>query len=148
DPRGLSRTPAPRALRMNQYLNDLNIRLTDGLARLPEAFRGRHARFLRERQNLDGGFSGREGESDLYYTGFALRGLAVLDGLTPEISGRAASYLRGCLSSRASVVDLFSLLYACLLVQASGGPDVLAGSAADWPERVAATLETFRTPDG
>ena len=36
-------------------------------------------------QNLDGGWSGREGESDLYYTGFALRGLAVLQGLTPEL---------------------------------------------------------------
>jgi geranylgeranyl transferase type-2 subunit beta len=45
-------------------------------------------------------------------------------------------------------VDLFSLLYACLLVQASGGPDVLADSPPDWPDRVAATLETFRTPDG
>jgi geranylgeranyl transferase type-2 subunit beta len=133
---------------MNPYLNDLQARLADGLARQPAAFRDRHVRFLRERQNPDGGFSGREGESDLYYTGFGLRGLAVLDALTEVIAGRAASYLRGSLASRASVVDLFSLLYACLLVQASGGPDVLAGSAADWPERVAATLETFRTPDG
>jgi geranylgeranyl transferase type-2 subunit beta len=32
-------------------------------------------------------------------------------------------------------------------VQAGGGPDVLADSPADWPERVALTLETFRTPD-
>src|SRR5205814_233103 len=47
-----------------------------------------------------------------------------------------------------SVIDFFSLLYSCLLVQLCGGPDVLAGSAADWPERVAAVLETFRTPDG
>jgi geranylgeranyl transferase type-2 subunit beta len=133
---------------MNPYLNDLQARLADGLARQPAAFRDRHVRFLRERQNPDGGFSGREGESDLYYTGFGLRGLAVLDALSEVIAGRAASYLCGSLASRASVVDLFSLLYACLLVQASGGPDVLAGSAADWPERVAATLETFRTLDG
>src|SRR5947209_6877302 len=133
---------------MDEYLTDLQARLADGLARQPAAFRERHATFLRERQNPDGGFSGREGESDLYYTGFALRGLAVLDALTPEICDRAAAYLRGSLASRASVVDLFSLLYACLLVQASGGPDVLAGSASDWPDRVAATLETFRTPDG
>ncbi len=72
----------------------------------------------------------------------------MLDALTPDICDRAAAYLRGSLASRASVVDLFSLLYACLLVQASGGPDVLADSAADWPERVAATLETCGTPDG
>ena len=41
------------------------------------------------RQNPDGGYSGREGESDLYYTGFALRGLAVLGALTPAICERA-----------------------------------------------------------
>ncbi len=133
---------------MDNYLNDLQARLTDGIARQPAALRQRHARFLRQRQNPDGGFSGREGDSDLYYTGFALRGLAILDALTPAICGQAAGYLRGSLTSRASVVDLFSLLYACLLVQASGGPNVLADSAADWPDRVAATLETFRTSDG
>src|SRR5262249_14287347 len=72
----------------------------------------------------------------------------VLDGLTPEICQRAANHLRESLTSQASVIDFFSLLYAVLLVQMSSGIDVLAGSPADWPERVAATLETFRTPDG
>src|SRR5215469_8249943 len=116
---------------MTNYLQHLNARLAEGLDRLPEDFRARHAAFLTATQNPDGGFSGREGGSDLYYTGFALRSLAVLDALTPE----------------AGVVDFFSLLYACLLVQATGGPDVLAGSPPDWPDRVAAALETFRTAD-
>jgi geranylgeranyl transferase type-2 subunit beta len=133
---------------MSTYLIELHARLAEGLARQNSAFRDRHVRFLRDRQNPDGGFSGREGDSDLYYTGFGLRGLAVLDALTPEICGRAATYLRGCLANRASVVDLFSLLYACALVQLGGGPDVLKDSVPDWPQRVAATLETFRTPDG
>src|SRR5262249_21736312 len=95
-----------------------------------------------------GGFSGREGGSDLYYTGFALRGLTVLGGLTPDVAERTAGFLRQSLAQQASVVDFFSLLYSCLLVQTAGGPDVLADSPADWPERVAATLATFRTPDG
>jgi geranylgeranyl transferase type-2 subunit beta len=133
---------------MTPYLLDLHTRLVPGLARHPAAFREGHARFLRERQNADGGFSGREGDSDLYYTGFALRGLAVLDALTPDICNCAAGYLRASLASRASVVDLFSLLYAGLLVQASGGPEVFADSVADWDDRVAALLETFRTSDG
>lgn len=130
------------------YLQRLTIQLAEGLARLPEALRQRHAHYLLTAQNADGGFSGREGDSDLYYTGFGLRGLAVLDALTPEVASRAAGYLRGCLHQRASVIDLFSLLYSCLLVQLVGGPDVFADSPADWPERVAATLETFATPDG
>jgi geranylgeranyl transferase type-2 subunit beta len=132
---------------MTNYLQHLNARLAEGLDRLPEDFRARHAAFIQARQNADGGFSGREGGSDLYYTGFALRSLAVLDALTTEICDRAALFLRQSLSQPASVIDFFSLLYACLLLQAGGGPDVLAGSPADWPERVAATLETFRTPD-
>jgi geranylgeranyl transferase type-2 subunit beta len=130
------------------YLLRLTAQLADGLARLPAEVRARHSAYLRAAQNPDGGFSGREGGSDLYYTGFALRGLAVLDGLTPEVCGRAAGFLRHSLTRQASVVDFFSLLYACLLVQAGGGPDVLADSPADWPGRVAAVLETFRTPDG
>jgi geranylgeranyl transferase type-2 subunit beta len=130
------------------YLPRLNARLTAGIARLPDEVRRRHASWLRSVQNADGGFSGREGESDLYYTGFALRGLAVLDALDPEVCERAAAFLRSALSREASVVDFFSLLYSCLLVQTSGGPDVLAGSPPDWPDRVAGALEGFRTADG
>ena len=70
---------------MSDYLQDLNERLAAGIARLPEATRHRHAQFLASKQNPDGGFPDREGGSDLYYTGFALRGLSVLDALTPEI---------------------------------------------------------------
>jgi geranylgeranyl transferase type-2 subunit beta len=132
---------------MNDYLPDLNARLAAGLTRLPEALRRRQAHYLASRQNADGGFPGRDGDSDLYYTGFALRGLAVLDALTPEICEKAARFLRGALATQTSVVDFFSFLYACVLVQASGGVDVLAGSHADWPTRVAAALEGFRTKD-
>lgn len=130
------------------YLPRLTARLAEGVSRLPDEVRARHAAYLERAQNADGGFSGREGGSDLYYTGFALRGLAVLDALTPAIGERAAGFLRGSLAKQASVVDFFSLLYACLLVQAAGGPDVLGDSPPDWPDRVAATLESFHTSDG
>lgn len=130
------------------YLWQLTTQLANGLARLPEESRERHAAYLRSTLNPDGGVSGREGESDLYYTAFALRGLAVLGALTPELAARSAGYLRGCLAQHATVIDLFSLLYAGVLVQAGGGPDILADSPADWPDRVASTLETFRTKDG
>src|SRR5437773_12409534 len=129
---------------MNNYLQDLNDRIAAGVARLPLALRQRQTQYYLSKQNADGGFSGREGESDLYYTGFGLRGLAVLDALTPEVGARAADYLRGCLTKQTSVVDFFSFLYACVLVQSGAGINVLADSPADWPTRVADTLATFR----
>jgi len=133
---------------MNSYLQALMVRLSEGLTHAFEDFRARQAAYLTRAQNGDGGFSGREGESDLYYTGFALRGLAILDALTPDIAERASRFLRHSLTQSASVVDFYSLLYSCLLIQLAGGPDVLADSPADWPERVAVTLEGFRKTDG
>src|SRR5438067_13713088 len=118
------------------YLQRLTGRLIDAVDRLSVESRQRHAIWIKALQNPDGGFSGREGGSDLYYTGFALRGLALLDALGPELVGPAADFLRQSLTRQASVVDFYSLLYACLLVQVSGGPDVLANSPPDWPERV------------
>ncbi len=84
----------------------------------------------------------------MYYTAFALRGLAVLDALSVTHAEHAADFLSASLATKASVVDFFSLLYGCLLIQASGGRDVLGGSHADWPERVAAALEDLCTRDG
>jgi geranylgeranyl transferase type-2 subunit beta len=130
------------------YLQRLTSRLVDGLDRLPEEWRQRHIDWLRSLQNPDGGFSGREGGSDLYYTGFALRSLAVLQGLNPELCTRTANFLRQKMGEPASVIDFFSLLVSCFLVPIGGGPDVLADVPADWPERTADMLESFRTSDG
>src|SRR4051794_10789680 len=130
------------------YLTRLTTRLLDGVERLPEDVRRRHSAYLLGSQNPDGGFPGREGGSDLYYTGFALRSLAVLQALDPEACTRAAGFLRQRMGGSAGVVDFFSLVVSCYLVPLGGGPDVLADAPADWRERVAGTLETFRTPDG
>src|SRR4029077_6102367 len=112
----------------DSYLFHLAVDLAQGVSKLPADDLARHTDFLRSAQNADGGFSGREGGSDLYYTGFGLRGLAVLNALTPEISARAAEFLRACLSQQATVIDFFSLLYSAMLVQIGGGPDVFAHS--------------------
>lgn len=133
---------------MESYLLRLTNRLAEGLARQPEAFRARHANYLRACQNADGGFGGRDPASDLYYTAFGLRGLALLNELTPDVAERAAGYLRQRLQGSATAVDFFSLLYAIALVQIGSGIDVLAEAPADWPARVAALLESFRSPDG
>ena len=133
---------------MDSYLLRLTATLADGLARQPDAFRVRHAGFLRACQNADGGFCGRVPASDLYYTAFGLRGLALLGELTPDVAGGAAGYLRQRLQGSATAVDFFSLLYAAALVQVGSDIDVLADAPPDWPQRVEALLASFRTPDG
>lgn len=130
------------------YLTRLTMRLIDGIQQLPADLRERHTRYLIEAQNSDGGFPGRAGGSDLYYTGFALRSLAVLQGLNTELCSKAAGFLRERMTGSAGVVDFFSLVVSCYLVPLGGGPDVLADASSDWRDRVAATLETFRSPDG
>jgi geranylgeranyl transferase type-2 subunit beta len=130
------------------YLARLTTRLIEGIERLSVAVRDRHASYLRAAQNPDGGYSGRAGGSDLYYTGFALRSLAVLRSLDADVANRAAEYLRARMTGSASVIDLFSLVVSCYLVPLGGGPDVLADAPADWRDRVAATLDSFRSPDG
>ena len=130
------------------YLFQLAIELANGVACLPVEVRTRHAKFLRSLQNDDGGFPGRQGGSDLYYTGFGLRGLAVLDSLSQDVCQRAAGFLRASLSRQSNVVDFFSLLYSAVLIRISGGLDVFAATPPEWDERVAQMLETFRTADG
>src|SRR5260221_10562012 len=130
------------------YLLRLTTHLATALARQPDAFRQRHIRYLRACQNPDGGFSGRDPNSDLYYTAFALRGLALLDALAPEVAAPAAGYIQQRLAGSATVVDFFSLLYAVLLVQSTAGIDALADAPPDWPDRVDTLLESFHTPDG
>jgi geranylgeranyl transferase type-2 subunit beta len=128
------------------YLVRLTTRLSEGLARLPLETRTRHERYLLAAQNADGGFSGREGGSDLYYTAFGLRSLAVLDFLTPEVCRRSAIFLRDCLSRDVSVIDLFSLLYSAFLAELAGEP-VLPPHPDPWRRNVLALLESCRASD-
>jgi len=130
------------------FLLRLGERLVRGLARLDSDRRNRHRDFVLARQNDDGGFSGREGGSDLYYTGFAVRCLSVLNVLTESNCQAIARYLRGNSRAQVTVIDLVSWLYCAVIIQAASGIDVLADFDPEWPDRLAETLESFRTRDG
>ncbi|MCO6459169.1 MAG: terpene cyclase/mutase family protein [Pirellulaceae bacterium] len=133
---------------MLSYLEELTVRLATGVGALPDEQRQRHASYLIAAQNTDGGFRGRQGDSDLYYTGFALRSLAVLGELHGELAQRAAGFLRGRLAGRESIVDFFSLIYGAALLESSAGIQVFADAAEHWRDAVAATVERLRRPDG
>src|SRR5687768_5166883 len=132
-----SRLPQRRA----SYLEELTLRLAAGIAELPEEVRGRHAKYLLARQREDGGFAGREGGSDLYYTGFALRSMAMLGELYGPAAERAAGFLRSRLAGQESIVDFLSLIYGAALIDSAAGIDVFSGAEANWREAVAEALE-------
>lgn len=133
---------------MLTYLQQLTIRLSTGVEKLPGEFRARHVRYLLQQVRDDGGFSGREGESDLYYTGFGLRSLAVLGELHGQTAERAAMFLRKQLRSQTTVIDLLSLIYGAKLIEASAGLDVFESAEANWAENVAQFLKQLRREDG
>jgi geranylgeranyl transferase type-2 subunit beta len=130
------------------YLEDLTQRLASGLLNTDESWRTRHANYLRGHVQPDGGFAGREGASDLYYTSFGLRALALLGALEGEVVAGAASYLARQLSAQVPVVDFLSLVYSATTLKLAAGLDVFQGQPAAWPDRVAAELEKLRRADG
>ena len=83
---------------------------------VPAGLRSRHVKYLRNAQNDDGGFSGREGDSDLYYTAFGLWGLAILGELAQDVGQKATGFLKGSWQKANHLVDFFSLLHSYRLL--------------------------------
>lgn len=130
------------------YLLRLADRLAGGLV-IDDERRAGHRRFLLAAQREDGGFPGREGDSDLYYTGFALRGLVLLDGTIEEpVRDGIHGFLASHDPQRLHVVDLVSWLYAAVVLQLAGGDALLDPSDTERIDRIAAKLESVRRDDG
>ncbi|MCC9643560.1 terpene cyclase/mutase family protein [Rhodopirellula sp. JC740] len=133
---------------MSGYLQELTLRLAVGASRLDADFRNRHAAWLKRCQQDDGGFAGREGESDPYYTSFALRALWVLGELDSEIAEPAGVFLRRRMRQRDSIVDLMSLIFAAAILEMAAGVVVISDEDDQWRANVAELLGTLRTADG
>ncbi|MFH1730353.1 MAG: prenyltransferase/squalene oxidase repeat-containing protein [Planctomycetota bacterium] len=72
------------------YLQRLDGRLASGAALLGERFARGRAEYVRSKQMPAGGFPGRRGAADIYYTDFALRTLALLAPDDESIAATAA----------------------------------------------------------
>ena len=86
------------------------------VARLAPSVLGEEAcdlvhRFLLEKQNDDGGFQDRDGESDLYYTSFAIDALSALQKDLPE------EKLSGFLARKLAQFESLDLVHLCCLVR-------------------------------
>jgi len=130
------------------YLIQLADRVAKGLKRISVDRIARHRMFLLSQQTDSGGFKGREGDADLYYSGFAVRALAVTGGMEVECSRGVAEYLRTIDPMTLGVIDLLSWLYSALVVQTSDGTDLLRELPHDFVPRVMAGIENNRTSDG
>jgi geranylgeranyl transferase type-2 subunit beta len=124
------------------------MRLASGLGQWDERTRQRHSAWLLNKQQVDGGFPGREGGSDLYYTSFALRSLSILGELHGEPADLAAAFLGSRLQSRQSVIDALSLIYSAAMLESSAGLDIFANVSTDWRQNITAWIETLRRDDG
>ncbi len=130
------------------YLLDLIERLSSGLQKLDGDRRQKHIDFVLTFQTEDGGFTGREGDSDIYYTSFAVRTLALLGALDEQTASNIACFLKTYQHEKLSVVDLVSWLYSAVAVQAAGGGDLLSEDFDRFADGVTQQLETTRLPDG
>lgn len=133
---------------LSGYLQELTLRLAIGASQLNPTRRAKHAAWVRACQRPDGGFAGREGESDPYYTAFALRSLWVLGELDEAIAVRAGEFLRERLKRRDSVIDLISLIFAAAILEMATGEIVIADDDTRWRDNVAGLLSSLRCDDG
>ncbi|RMF40762.1 MAG: beta-hydroxylase [Planctomycetota bacterium] len=130
------------------YLERLMLRLIVGASSFPDEVRNRHGEYVLAAQQPDGGWRGREGASDPYYTSFALRSLTMLGLLEGPVAERAADFLRSRTQGNETIVDLLSLIYSVKLIEAACGIDAFADLPTGWQARVPDLLERLRCADG
>ena len=94
------------------------------------------------------GFPGRQGASDLYYTGFALRTLALLGHWTEEVAQRASAFLQSQLERPLGSVDFVSLVFSAVLLELTGAAEPFAATGRDRATAVSELLGRFRCDDG
>lgn len=124
------------------------VRLTIGAAQLPRETQKLHADYVLAKQNDDGGWGGREGGSDIYYTSFALRSLAILGLLDGQVAEKSAAFLRSRLNAHETIVDLLSLVYSVKLIDAACGLDAFSDLNDQWSHRLAELLDKLKCEDG
>lgn len=138
----------PSDLNQLGYLARLLLQLTIGAAHLPKETQERHGQYVLSRQRDDGGWAGREGDSDVYYTSFALRSLAILGLLEGETADKAVAFLQSRMGAEETIVDLLSLVYSAKLIEGTCSVDAFAHARDDWSERLTELLGQLRRDDG
>lgn len=130
------------------FLLQLASRLNAGLEHLTVSRLQRHRAFIFSQQMPDGGFRGREGDSDLYYTAFAVRCLGLTGGISFEEAGSLINYMSRQNWRNLDTIDLLNYVYTALAIQTFTGHDLFASESASWAENLSSKLEQSRMSDG
>jgi geranylgeranyl transferase type-2 subunit beta len=132
----------------DSFLLRLTMQLAAGLRELGPERAAAHQSFLDGFQQPDGGFAGRRGGSDLYYTSFAVRALALLGALDESRCAAVARYLKHAAEKqRYTLIDLVSWFYSAITVQLASGLAAFDGDQEALADEVAVALESFRRVD-
>ncbi|MFO7900775.1 MAG: prenyltransferase/squalene oxidase repeat-containing protein [Planctomycetota bacterium] len=115
------------------YLDGLDKALAGGVSNLSKAFGRARGEYVRSRQCDDGGFRGRRGGSDIYYTDLALRTLALVEPRSDAFH-RAAGFVANLQGGPKDIVECFSRLNSVRLLRAAG--EDLPGGPPDCRPRV------------
>ncbi len=129
------------------YLTDLTIRLALGASLVDTSTRGRHGAWLLSQQRADGGFAGREGDSDCYYTSFALRGLLIVDQLGADVARHAESFLRSQPLKLLGTIDLISLVMSASILEFTAGLPLMEELRRD-QDWIVQKLQALQARDG
>ncbi len=126
------------------YLSALTAWLAAGLKFLPDGFRSRHSEYLLAAQRPDGGFAGRLGGSDIYYTMFALRSAELLISADEGLWRGAARYAHNLSGPPRDMIECFCLLYIRWLAGERAG----AGRNAERRAEIMEIVARSRAADG
>jgi len=126
----------------------LALRLANGVAHLPVDVRQQAVEYLLSAQNDDGGFAGRQGDSNLYYTSFAIRSIAMLGKLNGELADRIVSFLEPRVDETLPNVDFFSLVLSAAILKDAIRVDIFAHNGRDLQEAVVHRANVLRCKEG
>ncbi|RMG01549.1 MAG: geranyl transferase [Planctomycetota bacterium] len=98
----------------------LTARIVDVVSKLPDTVRQKHADYVLSVQAEDGGFPGRRGASDVYYTGFAARVLTVTNAWNDCALDGVGAYLRDAWERLHTLVEYTSWLTAAASLRLAG----------------------------
>lgn len=138
------------------FFAKLAIRLANGVGHLKTEDARKITRFFSDAQEMSGGFVGRKGKADIYYTSFALRGLALLGALENVQSDALGRFLenvleqakRQTLQSTELIAFLFCVHFWDLWTGETFLQSQLEPGDGDWRSWIFSQFSRFRCRDG